>query len=139
MGACVFLGGNLVSLISKKKAKVSQSSEEAEYCVIAHTTSEVRWFCLILCNLGICILGSPTIKCDNQSAPFLTSILITKVKWRHLEMDFHFVLELLQQGTLRLQNVNMDDQTTNILTKRLPVAKFKRCSNLMNIGSFILF
>lgn len=79
-------------------------------------------------------MGAPTIKCDNQLALFLASNPITKVKSRHLEMDFHFVHKLLEQGTLRLQYVHIDDQTMDILTKRLLIAKFKKCSNLMNIG-----
>lgn len=87
----MFLGDNMISWISKKQATVSSSSTEAEYRVIAHTTSEVRWCCLILRDLGVRIMGAPIIKYDNQSALFLASNPTMKFKSRHLEVDYHFV------------------------------------------------
>lgn len=109
VGAYVFLGGNLIIWVSKKQATVSQSSAKAEYGAIANTTPEIWWCFLILRDLGIRILGAPTIKFDNHSALFLASNSITKVKSRHLEVDYHFVRELYNKGHC---NFNMSIRTT---------------------------
>ncbi|XP_041024268.1 uncharacterized mitochondrial protein AtMg00810-like [Juglans microcarpa x Juglans regia] len=42
-GYCTFMGGNLVTRKSKKQTVVAQSSAEAEYRAMAHTTSELTW------------------------------------------------------------------------------------------------
>lgn len=43
MGYCVFIGSNMVSWSSKKQARVSRSSAEAEYRAIAHAVVDTWW------------------------------------------------------------------------------------------------
>lgn len=38
---------------------------------------------------------------------------------KHLALDFHFVREKVQQGTLRVQHIVGDDQLADALTKPL--------------------
>jgi len=40
---CTFISGNFVTWCSKKQTVVAHSSAEAEYRVMAHTTSEMMW------------------------------------------------------------------------------------------------
>ena len=51
-GYCAFLGGNLVTWRSKKKAEISLSSAEAEYRALVKGISEAIWIRNILGELG---------------------------------------------------------------------------------------
>ncbi|KAL1203340.1 Retrovirus-related Pol polyprotein from transposon RE1 [Cardamine amara subsp. amara] len=52
-GYCTFVGGNLVTLRSKKQKVISRSSAEAEYRAMANTTGELVWIKALLKDLGI--------------------------------------------------------------------------------------
>lgn len=43
---------------------------------------------------------------------------------KHLALDFHFVREKVQQGTLRVQHIAGDDQLADALTKPLLRPRF---------------
>ncbi|KAL4585395.1 hypothetical protein LXL04_010015 [Taraxacum kok-saghyz] len=43
---------------------------------------------------------------------------------KHLALDFHFVREKVQQGTLRVQHIAGDDQLADALTKPLLKPRF---------------
>lgn len=134
-GTCLFFTRNLVTWLSKKQPTISRSSVEAEYRVLAQTTSEVHWCCYILRDLGVWISGTPMIKCDKQLMLFVATNPITRAGSRHLEVDFHFVRELLKQGLLRVQYVQTRDQTIDVFTKGLPITCFNQCSWLLNVCS----
>lgn len=40
-GYCIYVGVNIVTCRSKKQAVVARSRAKAEYCAMAHTTSEM--------------------------------------------------------------------------------------------------
>ncbi|XP_019095597.1 PREDICTED: uncharacterized protein LOC109130475 [Camelina sativa] len=73
----LYFGGSLVSWSSKKQRSVSRSSIEAEYRAIANTTSELKWICSLLTELGIEIPMAPVahISGDDQIADALTKLL----------------------------------------------------------------
>lgn len=75
------------------------------------------------------------IKCDKQLMLFVATNSITRAGSRHLEVDFQFVQELLQQGLLRVQYLPTRDQTTDAFTKGLPITRFNQCSWLLNVFS----
>lgn len=66
----IYLGSTPVSWSSKKQNGVARSSMEAEYRAVANTTSEVRWLCSLLQELGVRILAVPVIYCDNVGATY---------------------------------------------------------------------
>lgn len=125
VGACILLVGNLITWASKKQPRVSQSNPEAEYWARARTTAEVRWCCYLLNDLGVFISGASMVKCDNQSMLFLATNPVTRAKSRHMEVDFHFVRELVQLGSLRLQYVPRMTKLPTFSPKVSQVRNFK--------------
>ena len=55
----------------------------------------------------------------NKSAIALSSNLVFHSRIKHLDTDYHFVREKVQQGDLQVQYLSTEDQTANILTKGL--------------------
>ena len=63
-GYCFLLGSSLISWQSKKQTLVARSSIEAEYRVLADTTSELLWLQWLFKNLGVSISSATPIYYD---------------------------------------------------------------------------
>ncbi|KAI5321499.1 hypothetical protein L3X38_030570 [Prunus dulcis] len=127
----VFLGSNPISWQSKKQGSVSRSSTEAEYRALANASAEVAWIRQILADLHVFLSESPLLFCDNMSALALSSIPVFHSRIKHLDVDFHFVLERVQRKDFLVQYIPTDDQVADILTKGLHSPVFiKNCTNL---------
>lgn len=51
-GCCVYLGGNLISWISRKQKVVARSSTEAEYRALSSAATELVWLQSLFKELG---------------------------------------------------------------------------------------
>ena len=68
-----FLGGNLITLKSKKQTVVARSSAEAEYRAMAHTSCKLMWIKHLLEELRFVVKLPMTMHCDNQAAIYIAS------------------------------------------------------------------
>lgn len=82
-GYCVSVGGNLVSLCTKKQKVVSRSSTEAEYKSLAHVVSEISWIQYLLHELHIPIKSPPIIWVENLSTIALASNPVLHSSTKH--------------------------------------------------------
>ncbi|KAL7592162.1 uncharacterized mitochondrial protein AtMg00810-like [Lactuca sativa] len=124
-GYSIFLGGNLVSWSAKKQPTVSRSSCESEYRAMANIAAELIWITHLLCELHFLPTGRPTILCDNYSALFLTQNLMSHKRAKYIDLDYHFVRELVVSGKLVTMFVPTKLQVADIFTKSLPRQQFK--------------
>ncbi|CAM8931172.1 unnamed protein product [Rhodiola kirilowii] len=136
-GYSIYLGHNLVSWSAKKQPTVSRSSCESEYRALAATAAEVLWIMHLLRDLKVSIPQTPLLLCDNKSAIFLSSNPVSHKRSKHVELDYHFLRELVIDGRLRTQHVPSHLQVADIFTKSLPRhlfelfrSKLHVCSNL---------
>ncbi|KAF5471700.1 hypothetical protein F2P56_008473 [Juglans regia] len=116
-GYAIFLGNNLISWTSKKQSTVSRSSVESEYRALALTAAEVKWLLNILHDLQIQPTEHPTLLCDNTSAIFMTRNPVAERRSRHIDIDIHFVRELVCNGILKIKHVPSTLQIEDIFTK----------------------
>ncbi|KAM1177321.1 hypothetical protein COP2_017215 [Malus domestica] len=123
-GACIFLGPNLLTWTAKKQSTVSKSSMKTEYHALVTTTAEIRWFCYLFRELGITLRVPPCIFVDNMSALHIATNPIFHAKTRHIEIDYHFVRELLNFGVLHTRYIPSAHQLANIFTKGLTRERF---------------
>ncbi|CAN6555176.1 unnamed protein product [Malus baccata var. baccata] len=130
-GYLVFLGNNPILWQSKKQSSVSISSTETEYKALAHTTDDLTWIRAVLKDLEIFLPTPPVIRCDNMSTIALSANPVFHSRIKHLDRDYHFVLETVQQGDLEVSYIPTKDQYADILTKGLHGPSFvKHCYNL---------
>jgi hypothetical protein len=101
-----------------------QSIAEAEYILANVASREVIWLSKLLSGLFQERLETTIIHCDNQSCLKLTENTIFHDKYKHIEMEYHYIKDMVQKGAIKLQYIPTDEQTTNILTKPLSFGKF---------------
>lgn len=99
---------------------MARSSTEAEYRSVANTAAELTWICSLLTDLHIRVPTCPVIYCDNVGATQLCSNPIFHSRMKHVAIDFHFIREQVQNGSLRVAHVSSNDQLADALTKALP-------------------
>ena len=104
-GYCIYLGANCISWASNKQAVVSRSSAEAEYRAMASATTKLTWISYLLRDLGIFPSTPPVLFCDNTSALHMTVNPMFHARTKHIELDFHFVLEKVVTGALTIRYV----------------------------------
>ncbi|KAK1425109.1 hypothetical protein QVD17_20454 [Tagetes erecta] len=133
-GYSIFLGGNLVSWSAKKQPTISRSSCESEYRAMANTAAEIIWITHLLQELHALPPDRPTIMCDNRSALFLTQNPISHKRAKHIDLDYHFIRELVTSGKLHTKFIPTKLQVADIFTKSLPRSQFEFFRNLLHLG-----
>ncbi|GKC81864.1 ribonuclease H-like domain-containing protein, partial [Tanacetum coccineum] len=97
-GYCVFLGDNLLSWSSKHQHTISRSSYEAEYQDVANAVAETIWIRNLLWELHSPLLSTTLVYCDNVNAIYLTANLVQHQRTKHVEIDIHFVRDMVTRG-----------------------------------------
>ncbi|XP_031249592.1 secreted RxLR effector protein 161-like [Pistacia vera] len=123
-GYAVFIGGNLVQWSSKKQKLVSLSSTEAEYRSLSQVSTELVWIINLFEEIGLVLNNCPVLWCDNMSAGALSSNPVFHARTKHIEIDVHYVRDLVANKSLSVQYVASEYQVADILTKALPGNQF---------------
>lgn len=118
-GVCVFLGDTLVSWGSRKQRVVSRSSTESEYRALADGAAELCWLSSLLTELGLHLKWPAMLWCDNISAKSLAANPVQHSRSKHIEIDIHFVRDLILSGFLNVSYIPSSSQVADSLTKAL--------------------
>jgi len=113
---------------------VARSSTEAEYRAIASTNVELCWVRNLLKELSVTPAKTPVIYCDNLGATYVCANPVFHSRMKHIELDYHFVRKLVQQGILRVSHVFSKDQLADMLTKPLPSGSFELLRSKIGIS-----
>ncbi|GKB05025.1 ribonuclease H-like domain-containing protein [Tanacetum coccineum] len=123
-GYCVFLGDNLLSWSAKRQHTLSRSSAEAEYRGVANVVVETAWLRNILCELHSPLSTATLVYCDNISAVYMSANPVQHQRTKHIEIDIHFVRDMVTAGQVRVLHVPSRYQYADIFTKGLPSSLF---------------
>ncbi|GKC08327.1 ribonuclease H-like domain-containing protein [Tanacetum coccineum] len=122
---CMFLGDNLLSWSAKRQHIISRSSAEAEYRGVTNVVAETAWICNLLRELHSPLLIATLVYCDNVSAVYMSANPVQHQRTKHIEIDIHFVRDMVKAGHVRVLHVPSRFQYADIFTKGLPSALFK--------------
>ena len=107
-GGCFYVGNNLVSWIIKKQNSISLSTVKAEYIAADSCCTQLLWMQKLLHDYGIC-QEHLIIYCDNTSAINISKNPVQHSRTKHIEIQHHFIKELVEDGTLALEFIHIDD------------------------------
>ena len=105
-GGAFFLGGRLVSWLSKKQDCMSRSTLEAEYVVAAKNYNQAVWMKQMLKDIRI-EFGEPiVIHCDNTSTMNMSKNLMLHSKTKHISIKYHILRENVAKKEIKLEYVS---------------------------------
>ncbi|KAL1194203.1 Retrovirus-related Pol polyprotein from transposon RE2 [Cardamine amara subsp. amara] len=108
--------------------------QEAEYRTLSDTASEITWIGFLLKELGIPLLSTPELFCDNLSVVFLSANPAFHARTKHFELDHHYVRERVALGTLEVNHIPSQLQVADIFTKSLPTKAFQSLQYKLGVG-----
>eukprot|EP00253_Pinus_taeda_P018100 PITA_18100 len=123
--AAFYLGGCLVSWLSKKQTSILLSTAEAEYITVATSCTQVLWMKQTLQDLQVQFSEPISIFCDNTSAISVSKNPVMHSKTKHILIKYHFVREQVAEKNIKLEYVGTKEQIADIFTKPLPHEAFE--------------
>jgi hypothetical protein len=124
-----------VSWSSKRQPVVSRSSAEAEYHAVANDVAEAAWLRQLLAELHSPISKSTLVYYDNVNAVYLSTNPVQHQRTKHVEIDLHFVRDLVAVGDVRVLHVLTTSQFADIFTKGLSSLTITEFRSSLNISS----
>nr|GEW09599.1 copia protein [Tanacetum cinerariifolium] len=122
-GGAQFLGEKLVNWSLQKQDCTSLSIAESEYVSLYACCAQVLWMRTQFTDYGYHFDKIP-IYCDSKSAIAISCNLVQHSRTKHIAVQYHFIKEHVEKGTIELYFVKTDYQLADIFTKALPMDRF---------------
>jgi hypothetical protein len=132
-GYVFLIDGRAVSWSLKKQEIVSLSTTESEYVAAMHGMKEALWLRNLLAEVFEPLSDTTTLFLDNQSAIALTRDHQFHTCTKHIDVRYHFIRWVVENGALRLVYCPMADMVTDALTKALPSPKVKHFAECLGL------
>ena len=97
--------------------------------------SEAVWIRGLLEDLGLFPNGPTTLNADNQGAIRLASNPENHRRTKHINVRYHYVRELVENGVVKINYIPTKDMLADALTKPLGPLKFRPLLRQMGLFS----
>ena len=132
-GYVFLVNGGAVSWSSKKQELVTLSTAESKYVAATYAAKEALWLRRIIGEIFEPITEPTTLYSDSQSAIALTKGGSYHAQTKHIDIRYHFICFVVQNGTINLIYYPTEDMTADILTKALPNSKAKHFATSLGL------
>jgi len=123
IGGYVFLiNRGAISCASKKQTSVASPSTEAEYMALTQEVKESLWLGDLLGDIGALKPRTAIqhIQGHNQGALAITKNCESQARMKHIDIQYHFIPQHVEQGSIELTYCPTQGITVDIFTKPLP-------------------
>lgn len=120
------LAGGALTWKSRLQPTVALSSTEAEYRAITEAGQELLWLRNMMSRFGMEDHNPTVLESDNMGAIHLTSKSIFHGRTKHVEIQYHWIREVVNQGKLLLKHCPTVEMVADLLTKALGKPQFQR-------------
>jgi hypothetical protein len=128
------LFGGAISWMRKRQAVVALSTTEAEYMAATHASKEAVWLQRLCSGIGL-VQQAVRLDCDSQSAIFLAKNPAYHSKTKHIDVQYHFVRDMVEEKKVLLEKVDTLKNVADSLTKSVSTEKFSWCRVTMGIAA----
>ena len=111
--------------MSKKQNLVSLLTAEAKYIAVGSCCAQLLWMKKLLYDYGI-TQDTMCVFYDNTSA--------INLKSKHVEIQYHFIRDLVEEEIVCLEFINTDNQKADIFTKPLDGPQFESLRKTIGVG-----
>ena len=73
------------------------------------------------------------INCDSMSAIYSTKNQIYHARTKHIDIRFHFIRKIFDEGDIELKKIHTKENPTDMLTNVVQGVKFAHCEKLLCI------
>ena len=73
--------------------------------------------------------------CDSQSAIHLAKNQVYHARTKHIDVRYHFVREIIEEGGVLVQKIKTDDNSADMLTKVVTTIKFNHCLDTVALST----
>lgn len=108
------------------------STAEAEYIGATEGVKEATWLRGLVIELGV-PQATTVVFSNSQSAIHLTKNDAYHSKTKHISVKYHYIRDTVDAGEVTVKKVHTSENSTGMLTKPLPLAKFEHCLDLVGI------
>jgi hypothetical protein len=133
-GYVFIMAGGAVSWSSKRQATIALSTVEAEYVAMSRCAQQMVWMHSWLQEVEIDFQAPGVIKGDNKGAITLTKNTKDHGKVKHINIQHHYIRELLKAGTIATEHVSSTDNLADLFTKPLARDHHHRLVAALNIN-----
>ncbi|KAH9655417.1 Integrase catalytic domain-containing protein [Citrus sinensis] len=123
IGYVFTLAGATVRWVSKLQIVVALSITEAEYMAATQACKEAIWIQRLLEELGHKQQKIPVF-CDSQSVLHIARNPAFHSRIKHIGVQYHFVREVVEDGSVDLQKIHTKENLADVLTKPINTDKF---------------
>ncbi|GKA76032.1 ribonuclease H-like domain-containing protein [Tanacetum coccineum] len=109
------------------------STSVAEYQGVANVVAETTWLHNLLRELHFPLSTATLVYCDNVSDVYMSANLVQHQRTKHIEIDIHFVRDMVTAGQVRVLHVPSRFQYADIFTKRLHSALFEEFRSNLSV------
>ena len=134
-GYAFLIDGRAVSWASKRQELITLSTAESEYVAATHAAKEGTWLRNFIGEIFAPIEGPTTLHSDNQSAIALAKSGNYHARTKHIDIRYHYIRFVIENGSLKLIYCPTDDMTADTLTKALPSVKAKHFAASLGLQS----
>ncbi|GKA29513.1 ribonuclease H-like domain-containing protein [Tanacetum coccineum] len=97
------------------------------------STPETAWLRNLLRELHSPLSTTTLVYCDNVSAVYMSANPIQHQRMKHIEIDIHFVRDMVTAGQVRVLHVPSHFQYADIFTKGLPSTLFEEFRSSLSV------
>lgn len=135
-GYVFMLSGAAVAWSSRKQPIVTLSMTEAKFVAAAGSSCQAIWMQRVLKKIGYKGSESTVIFCDNSSTIKLSRNPVMHGKSKHIDVRYHFLRELVNDGVVQHQFCGTRHQLADILTKPLKLESFRELRWKLGVCDF---
>ncbi|GAA0160040.1 transmembrane signal receptor [Lithospermum erythrorhizon] len=123
-GYAFILNSGAIAWGYKKQPIVTLSTTEAEFVAATACACQLLWMKRILKVLKHEERECTEIRCDNNSTIKLSRNPVMYGRCKHIDISYHFLRDLVKEGTITLSYYRSEDQVADVMTKALKVDAF---------------